>query len=194
MRNYLYLLHALRIMFVWFNKEIGDSYPFPLLWLFTVNFRIDRHLIDINMLQSTTKLLLHYFILILNTLILIKKLFEASIPSTCSKYPINPCRICTLVFQRFAWKWPFVWIHLQTEGLFYRGSSRSTVLSTSSSYGKFDERNPPLRRPFVSDCLPQCIVERTTSSLGQRAALLALYDPAVNTELISTRQRIQTQW
>lgn len=38
--------------------------------------------------------------------------------------------------------------------------------------GESNERNPD---PFVSDCLPQCIVERT--SLGQRAALLALHDP-----------------
>lgn len=38
--------------------------------------------------------------------------------------------------------------------------------------GESNERNPD---PFVSDCHPQCIVERT--SLGQRAALLDLHDP-----------------
>lgn len=36
---------------------------------------------------------------------------------------------------------------------------------------------------------PGCIVERTTSSLGERAALLALYDPPVSWELISKRRR-----
>lgn len=59
--------------------------------------------------------------------------------------------------------------------------------------GESNERNPD---PFVSDCLPQCIVERT--SLGQRAATLALRDPRYRANpasaQIQKRQRTRAQW